>query len=49
MGYWLVCRITGAMLHGPYETLHRAFVHHVTGSTAVVQRRADGQVNIVSY
>ena len=48
-GYFLRDRATGAMLHGPYPQLTFAFAHYVKGETVVVHRRADGQVNIVSY
>ena len=47
-GYYLRCRRTGALTHGPFPQLHCSFEHYVPGQNEVVHRRANGEVNIAS-
>lgn len=47
-GYYLRCRATGALTHGPFAQLHCSFEHYIRGKNEVVHRRPNGEVNVVS-
>ena len=46
-GYFLRCRATGELTHGPFDKQHYAFTAYEWGVNEIVHRRESGEINIV--